>query len=194
MTKILRFDRRNCSSGYSCGSTCINLKKECQKESGSSIGKERLNKIQSIAEGRQSEGLGLQRLKRGEAGDLAGQIRQRRSQRAAELKAGRQPKAKPDRRGLLPGEFGKRREALKLRDGSIDDLTLSMRLTSPPLAGNPLRKHLTGKDKGDLELAIKAAYEAAFRGENPIAIVQADMGGDWVLANTEKKRLEQCWG
>lgn len=81
--------RRNCVTGYSCGSSCIPVKKECQKESGSSIGKERLNKIRALASGAAPEGRGVMRLRQQEAAGLAEQIQSRRSQRATELKSGR---------------------------------------------------------------------------------------------------------
>lgn len=77
--------RRKCTTGYSCGSTCITLKKECQKSAASSIGKERLKKIQAIVSGATPEGLGLQRVKATEAATIAAGIQQKRSQRAGQL-------------------------------------------------------------------------------------------------------------
>ncbi len=84
--------RRNCSTGYSCGSTCIPVKKECLKESGSAIGKERLNKIRALASGNASEGRGVMRLRQGEAQGLAADIQARRAKQAAELQAQRAAK------------------------------------------------------------------------------------------------------
>lgn len=85
--ELARLDaRRNCTTGYSCGSTCIPVKKECLKESGSSIGKERLRKIQALAGGAAPEGKGINRLRQGEAESVAADIQQRRSARAQELR------------------------------------------------------------------------------------------------------------
>lgn len=90
--------RRNCSTGYSCGSTCISLKKECKKSAASSIGKERLKKITAIASGTAPEGLGLQRVKTTEAAAIATEIQQRRSRRAGELQGQR-----PERTAVAKG-------------------------------------------------------------------------------------------
>lgn len=98
--ELARLDaRRNCTTGYSCGSTCIPTKKECLKESGSSIGKERLRKIQAIASGAAPEGKGVNRLRQAEAGAAAAEIQQRRSARAQELReqrGQRSPKPEPE--------------------------------------------------------------------------------------------------
>lgn len=63
--------KRTCQTGYSCGSTCISLKRECQKEAGSSLGKERLRNIEALA---------------GATSPDAQSIRDRRSAKAGELR------------------------------------------------------------------------------------------------------------
>lgn len=87
--------RRKCTTGYSCGSTCISLKRECRSNPASSTGKERLRKIQAIASGVAPEGLGLQRVKATEAATIAAGIQQQRSQRAGELRDERGKRPSP---------------------------------------------------------------------------------------------------
>lgn len=46
--------KRRCSTGYSCGSACISPAKECRSEGGkASTGKERLRRLQQLAQGLQ---------------------------------------------------------------------------------------------------------------------------------------------
>lgn len=46
-----RGQKRVCSTGYSCGSTCISLQKECRITPASAIGKARLRRLQQLAAG-----------------------------------------------------------------------------------------------------------------------------------------------
>jgi hypothetical protein len=41
--------KRKCKTGYSCGSTCISLQKECRISPGSALGKARLRRLQQLA-------------------------------------------------------------------------------------------------------------------------------------------------
>jgi hypothetical protein len=43
--------KRKCTTGYSCGSSCISLQKECRIAPGSAIGKARLRRLQQLAAG-----------------------------------------------------------------------------------------------------------------------------------------------
>lgn len=121
----VRLDRRNCTTGYSCGASCIPVKKECRKQGGlSSIGKERLKKIQAIASGEQAEGLGLGRLKQGEASELAGQVQQRRSNRAKDLRESRSPLAAIEKQygSLSPEKIREEIDRIKKEAEGMSDL------------------------------------------------------------------------
>ena len=79
--------KRKCNTGYGCGSACISVKKECRSE-GASISKERLRRLQQLAQGEiKPKGLGVP--KATEARVLIRQIEGRRGQRAQELRTQR---------------------------------------------------------------------------------------------------------
>lgn len=48
---VARGQKRKCSTGYSCGSTCISLQKECRLTPASAMGKARLRRLQQLAAG-----------------------------------------------------------------------------------------------------------------------------------------------
>lgn len=62
--------KRTCQTGYSCGSSCISLKRECLKNSGSSIGKERLRKIEALAGAGSPDAQGIRDRRSAKAGEL----------------------------------------------------------------------------------------------------------------------------
>ena len=81
--------RRRCSTGYSCGATCISLRKECRTSPGSAIGKERLKRLLAVAGGGASSQRGIAPVKAEEAGKMAQAITAGRAQRAAQLRGAR---------------------------------------------------------------------------------------------------------
>lgn len=81
--------RRKCSTGYSCGSTCISLRKECRTTPGSTIGKERLKRLLALAAGEKVPQRGIAPVRAAEATALAGQLEQHRAERAQQLKGQR---------------------------------------------------------------------------------------------------------
>jgi hypothetical protein len=81
--------RRKCSTGYGCGAACISLRKECRTNPSSAIGKQRLKRLMEIAAGGASKQRGIAPLRAAEATALAGQLRQRRAERAQQLKGQR---------------------------------------------------------------------------------------------------------
>jgi len=100
--------RRKCQTGYSCGSACISLRKECRSAPRSSTGKERMKKLLALAAGGSAGQRGIAPVRATEAGKLAGGIAQRRGQQAAQLRAARsqgpgttEPKLTPREQRLL---------------------------------------------------------------------------------------------
>lgn len=81
--------KRKCATGYSCGATCISLKKECGKVPASSIGKERLRKIAAIAAGAKDPSRGLGKFNQKTAAVAAFSIEQKRNALAEGLRAAR---------------------------------------------------------------------------------------------------------
>ena len=77
--------KRRCTTGYSCGSSCISVQKECRKETRSSASKERIGKLQQLARGEvKPRGIGV--IKPAEAKTLAQKIQGHRNQKAHELR------------------------------------------------------------------------------------------------------------
>ena len=91
--------RRKCSTGYSCGATCISLRKECRTSPGSTIGKDRLKRLLALAAGGPSNQRGIGTVKAGEAGEMAQAITAQRGQKAQQLKGQREGLS---RDGLIP--------------------------------------------------------------------------------------------
>ena len=81
--------RRKCTTGYSCGSTCISLRKECRTTPGSAIGKQRLKRLLALAAGEKVPQRGIAPVRAAEATALAGQLEQRRGVMAQQLKGQR---------------------------------------------------------------------------------------------------------
>lgn len=70
--------KRRCTTGYSCGSSCISLKKECRSTGGAATSKERIARLEQLARGEiRSRGIGA--LKPDQAMALAEQLRSRES-------------------------------------------------------------------------------------------------------------------
>jgi hypothetical protein len=81
--------KRKCVTGYGCGSTCISVQKDCRKEAGSAISKERINRLQQLARGEIAP-RGIGTLKPVEAATKAEQLAAGRQARASEIKQQRQ--------------------------------------------------------------------------------------------------------
>lgn len=117
---FLRLDalKRRCSTGYSCGSSCISIKKECRTNPAAATSKERLQRIAQLAKGAITpKGIGTwspeeakakaQQLKQERDQQLAVIRAERERQKAAAAKEGRRPKVKVNLRRAKPGgEFG----------------------------------------------------------------------------------------
>lgn len=85
--------RKRCNTGYSCGSTCISLQKECRSKPTSAISRERIQRLQQLARGEVApKGLGVPG--QTAAAAMAASLQSQRSQRAVELQAGRQARAR----------------------------------------------------------------------------------------------------
>jgi hypothetical protein len=82
--------KRKCTTGYGCGSACISLRKECRTSPGSAIGKERQKRLLALAGGATSSQRGIAPVRAAEATVLAGALKQRREEKAQQLKGTRQ--------------------------------------------------------------------------------------------------------
>jgi hypothetical protein len=82
--------RKQCSTGYGCGGSCISLRKECRVSPRSAIGKQRMKRLLELAAGGASSQRGIAPVRQKEAGELAGAIGARRGEKAAQLRGGRQ--------------------------------------------------------------------------------------------------------
>jgi len=77
--------KRKCQTGYACGSTCINVKKECRSEGGAAVSKERIKRLEQLAKGEiKPRGIGTPKPE--EAAALAGALRTARTSKAGELR------------------------------------------------------------------------------------------------------------
>jgi len=68
--------KRRCTTGYSCGSSCISLKKECRSEGGAATSKERIARLEQLARG-QIKPRGIGALRPAQAMALAENLRTR---------------------------------------------------------------------------------------------------------------------
>jgi hypothetical protein len=82
--------RKQCSTGYGCGSACISLRKECRTTPRSAIGKERLKRLLALAGGGKVAQRGIAPVRGKDAGELAGGIAARRGELASRLRGTRQ--------------------------------------------------------------------------------------------------------
>lgn len=82
--------KRRCTTGYACGSACISPQKECRSAGGrTAIGKERLNRLQQLAQGDKA-GRGIGQLRGAAAAAKVEEIQAARTQQAAQLRQQRQ--------------------------------------------------------------------------------------------------------
>lgn len=98
-TSLRRLDARldalrRCTTGYACGNTCISPAKECRSSVRASTGKQRLRRLEQLAQGG-AAGRGIGQL-RGEAAEAkVQQIRTARSEQAQQLLQQRQQRRRP---------------------------------------------------------------------------------------------------
>lgn len=123
--------RRKCQTGYSCGSTCISLQKECRARPGSAISRERLERLQQLAKEEVApRGLGVPRGAAATA--LATDIQERRRARAAELTGQRAA-----RNGLPTGPL---RTRYSVGTGAGSPATQQPAMTNSPVPVQPIKR------------------------------------------------------
>ena len=158
--------RRRCTTGYGCGSTCISLRKECRTSPGSSIGKQRLKRLLELAAGGKVPQRGIAPVRAAEATALAGEIGQRRGERA------KQQKGQRAESGLIPTALPFTPEmAARIRKG-IEERTMTtgtvnydgkdlaeamLKAAQSPLVGPNMRKALAFMEEAGIMTNI-AAY------------------------------------
>jgi hypothetical protein len=148
--------KRQCRTGYSCGSTCISLRKECRTSPGSAIGKERLKRLMALAAGGASSQRGIAPVKAEEAGKMAQAITAGRAQRAAELRGAR-AQQKPAEAPTLDQEIKRLQQLQKAHEESANrsghhpgfvarEVVAGLQALSTKEAGKPLRWNIHGKN------------------------------------------------
>lgn len=85
---------RRCSTGYACGNTCISPAKECRSSARATTGKQRLRRLEQLAQGA-APGRGIGQLRGEGAAAKAEQIRTARSEQAQQLLQQRQQRRRP---------------------------------------------------------------------------------------------------
>jgi len=98
--------RKQCSTGYGCGSACISLRKECRSQPRSAMGKERMKKLLALAAGGTSGQRGIAPVRAQEAAGLAAGIGQQRGAKAAQLRGAR-AQEKPAKEQTLEQEISR---------------------------------------------------------------------------------------
>jgi hypothetical protein len=193
--------RRKCSTGYSCKSGCISLRKECRTRASSTIGKERLKRLLALAAGGPSSQRGIGTVRPAEAMALAGEIEQRRGEKAQLLRAVRRAKesisgitittdsdgGEPRLNGLKPtrslgsGAFGKTYQ-FDTEDGpvvvKVNGLTMGDPAESDPRVGlAEQRENVARREFRNLQRAHSVGL-----GPEPIGKLTHLPDGRWSLA------------
>lgn len=148
---IARLDaaKRKCTTGYGCGSTCINVKKECRSEGGAgAASKERIQRLEQLSRGEiKPRGLGVP--KPAEAAAMATELQGRRSSRAQALRGERQAaRAAKEAEAAKAAEEAAR--AAKAKEGTAGRSTKARK-------GTPRAEAETVEGSGDYEFARKSA-------------------------------------
>jgi hypothetical protein len=136
--------RRKCQTGYSCGSACISLRKECRSVPRSATGKERMKRLLALAAGGASSQRGIAPVRPREAEALAGTIAARRGELASHLRTGRQKAAQ---------------EKAQAAAAAAPASPRTGRSAAP--AGSPRAKADKVKGSGDYEFARDSAVQNA---------------------------------
>lgn len=100
--------KRRCSTGYSCGSACISVKKECRNQPTATTSRERISRLEQLAKG-QIKPRGIGTPKPEEARALAGRLRGERAEQQAVIKAER------ERRKAAAAKEGKRKPSVVVK-------------------------------------------------------------------------------
>lgn len=158
--------RRKCKTGYGCGSSCISVKKECLAEGGkTSIGKERLTRLQQLARGEiRPKGIGTPKLAEAEA--MIKRIQQRRQEKAQQLKgqhnqAGFIPTALPFNE-TLAARLAKGIQQRTMTTGTVNydgkDLAAAMLKVAQTPEGENMRKALAFMEEAGILVNINAKF------------------------------------
>lgn len=146
--------KRKCTTGYGCGSTCINVKKECRSEGGAAISKERIGRLEQLSRGEvKPRGLGVP--KPAEAQAMAERLRVARGSRAQELQGQRKAT-----RAAKAEEAAKAAEAARAAEAA----KAAAKEKQPAGAAgknSPRAKAETVEGSGDYEFARKSAIQNA---------------------------------
>lgn len=159
--------KRQCTTGYGCGSTCISLRKECRTRPGSAIGKERLKRLLALAAGGPSGQRGIAPVKAKEAGAMARALTAQRGQQAQQLKA------KREQSGLIPtalpftdamaARIRKGIEERTMTSGTVNydgkDLAAAMLKVAQSPEGEHMRKALAFMEEAGIMANIAAKAE-----------------------------------
>ena len=111
--------RKKCGVGYSCGSTCISVRKECLVRPGSAIGKGRLKRLLALAAGGDKAAAGAAQRVTAGRGSKAAELRQGRNVKRLEALLQRPEIAEMVRTGKVPESKPK---AGAVRDLSPDEI------------------------------------------------------------------------
>ena len=136
--------KRKCTTGYGCGSTCINVKKECRSEGGAgAASKERIQRLEQLSRGEiKPRGLGVP--KPAEAASMATELQGRRSSRAQALRSERQAA-----RAAKEAETAKAAEKAQ-QEAAAKEVTTGR---GKPRKGTPRGDADTVQGSGDYEFA-----------------------------------------
>ena len=141
--------RRKCTTGYGCGSSCINVKKECRSEGGAAISKERIARLEQLSRGEvKPRGLGTP--KPAEAAAMAEGLRSARGSKAQELLGQR----KATREARAAEEAAKAQEAAKAKEATAGRSPQARK-------GTPRGEAETVEGSGDYEFARRSAIQNA---------------------------------
>lgn len=159
--------RKKCTTGYGCGAACISIRKECRTSPGSSIGKERLKRLLALAGGGSVTQRGIAPVRAAEATALAGEIGQRRGEKAQQLKgqraeAGLIPTALPFTPEMA-ARIQKGIEERTITTGTVNydgkDLAAAMLKVAQSPGGENMRKALAFMEEAGIMANIAAKAE-----------------------------------
>ena len=141
--------RRKCTTGYSCGSTCITVKKECRSEGAAATSKERIARLEQLARGEiKPAGIGVP--KPAQAAAMAAGLRSARSSKAQELLSLR----KTAREAKAAEAAAKAKAATEAKEATAGR-------GRKPAKGTPRGEAETVEGSGDYEFARKSAIQNA---------------------------------
>ena len=157
--------RRKCTTGYSCGNTCISLKKECRSQGGAATSKERIARLEQLARGEiRPKGIGL--LKSDQAMALAESLRRRGMVESQSRDAGPLDVSRPFTRETmdrLVSGIETRAFAAQAAQHDGTDLALSLQrlAEAPGLAGQHARAAMAFMDEVQAVVLIQPQRDFA---------------------------------